>query len=33
MFSYATTIVGAILGWVITVMIYARFRRRIAYWL
>jgi ABC-type polysaccharide/polyol phosphate export permease len=31
--SYATTIVGAILGWAITLMIYARFRRRIAFWL
>jgi len=31
--SYATTVVGAILGWAITLMIYARFRRRIAFWL
>ncbi len=33
MFSYATTIVGAVLGWAVTFMIYARFRRRIAFWL
>jgi len=32
-FSYAITILGAILGWVVTLMVYARFRRRIAYWL
>jgi ABC-type polysaccharide/polyol phosphate export permease len=33
MFSYAITVLGAILGWVVTLMIYARFRRRIAFWL
>jgi ABC-type polysaccharide/polyol phosphate export permease len=31
--SYAVIIVGAIVGWAITFMIYARFRRRIAFWL
>src|SRR5262245_37160500 len=33
MFSYVITIVAAILGWVATLMIYARFRRRLAFWL
>jgi ABC-type polysaccharide/polyol phosphate export permease len=31
--SYAVTIAGAIIGWLITFDIYARFRRRIPYWL
>jgi ABC-type polysaccharide/polyol phosphate export permease len=31
--SYVVIIVGAIVGWAITFMIYARFRRRIAFWL
>jgi ABC-type polysaccharide/polyol phosphate export permease len=31
--SYAVTIAGAVLGWMITFMVYARFRRRIAFWL
>ena len=31
--SYVVTIAGAILGWMITFMIYARFRRRIPFWL
>lgn len=31
--SYAVAIGGAVVGWTVTVMIYARFRRRIAYWL
>jgi ABC-type polysaccharide/polyol phosphate export permease len=31
--SYQVTIAGALLGWLITFEIYARFRRRIAYWL
>ena len=31
--SYGVTIGGAILGWTLTFMIYARFRRRLAFWL
>lgn len=31
--SYVVAIIGAMIGWTITFMIYARFRRRIAYWL
>jgi len=31
--SYAITIVGAILGWAATFAIYARFRRRVPFWL
>jgi ABC-type polysaccharide/polyol phosphate export permease len=31
--SYVITIIGAGIGWIITIAIYARFRRRIAYWL
>jgi ABC-type polysaccharide/polyol phosphate export permease len=31
--SYAFTIAGAIIGWVVTFDLYARFRRRIPYWL
>ena len=31
--SYIVTIIGAIIGWVVTFTIYARFRRRIAFWL
>jgi len=31
--SYIITILGGIIGWLITFMIYARFRRRIAFWL
>jgi lipopolysaccharide transport system permease protein len=31
--SYQVTIVGALLGWLVTFEIYARFRRRIPYWL
>jgi len=31
--SYGITIVGAMVGWMITLMVYARFRRRIAFWL
>ncbi|HEX5865723.1 MAG TPA: ABC transporter permease, partial [Casimicrobiaceae bacterium] len=31
--TYAVTIAGAIVGWVITFDLYARFRRRIPYWL
>jgi homopolymeric O-antigen transport system permease protein len=31
--SYAITIAGAIIGWVVTFDLYARFRRRIPYWL
>jgi ABC-type polysaccharide/polyol phosphate export permease len=31
--SYAVVIAGAILGWAVTFAVYARFRRRIAFWL
>jgi lipopolysaccharide transport system permease protein len=31
--SYAFTIAGAIIGWLVTFDLYARFRRRIPYWL
>jgi ABC-type polysaccharide/polyol phosphate export permease len=31
--SYGFTIAGAIIGWVVTFDLYARFRRRIPYWL
>ena len=31
--SYAVTIVGAVVGWLIAFAVYARFRRRIPYWL
>jgi len=31
--SYGVTLTGAILGWLVTFHIYARFRRRIPYWL
>jgi ABC-type polysaccharide/polyol phosphate export permease len=31
--SYAVTILGALVGSALTIMIYARFRRRIPYWL
>jgi ABC-2 type transport system permease protein/lipopolysaccharide transport system permease protein len=31
--SYAFTIAGAIVGWLVTFDLYARFRRRIPYWL
>ena len=31
--SYAFTIAGAVIGWVVTFDLYARFRRRIPYWL
>jgi len=31
--SYAVTIAGALVGWLVTFELYARFRRRIAYWL
>ena len=31
--SYEVTIAGAVIGWVVTFEIYARFRRRIPYWL
>jgi len=31
--SYAVTIIGAVVGWIIAFELYARFRRRIPYWL
>lgn len=31
--SYEVTIIGAIVGWLVTLDIYARYRRHIAYWL
>jgi ABC-type polysaccharide/polyol phosphate export permease len=31
--SYAVTIGGAVIGWAVTFDLYARFRRRIPYWL
>jgi lipopolysaccharide transport system permease protein len=31
--TYEVTIAMAIVGWAITMFIYARFRRRIAFWL
>jgi ABC-type polysaccharide/polyol phosphate export permease len=31
--SYQVTIAGALLGWLVTFEVYARFRRRIPYWL
>jgi len=31
--SYEITIIGAMVGWLVTFEIYARFRRRIPYWL
>jgi len=31
--SYGFTIAGAVIGWVVTFDLYARFRRRIPYWL
>lgn len=31
--SYAITIAGAIIGWLVTFVFYARFRRRLAFWL
>jgi ABC-type polysaccharide/polyol phosphate export permease len=31
--SYGFTIAAAIIGWVVTFDLYARFRRRIPYWL
>jgi ABC-type polysaccharide/polyol phosphate export permease len=31
--SYAVTLAGAVIGWLVTFEIYARFRRRIPYWL
>jgi len=33
LYTYVITMVGAVVGWAITFAIYARFRRRIAYWL
>jgi lipopolysaccharide transport system permease protein len=33
LFTYVITIVGACIGWAVTFAIYARFRRRIAFWL
>jgi ABC-type polysaccharide/polyol phosphate export permease len=31
--SYVLTIAGGMVGWAVTFMLYARFRRRIAFWL
>jgi lipopolysaccharide transport system permease protein len=31
--TYAITLAGAVIGWLVTFDIYARFRRRIAFWL
>ena len=31
--SYGVTIAGAVIGWIVTFDLYARFRRRIPYWL
>jgi ABC-type polysaccharide/polyol phosphate export permease len=33
LYTYAITTIGAVVGWAITLAIYARFRRRIAFWL
>jgi hypothetical protein len=33
MLTYAVTISGAVVGWFFAFEIYARFRRRIPYWL